>query len=230
MSNDHLRKLLRDFAEQLRAADGILSWFEEKLPKALERASGKVAGNAKEPKAASDDVAEPWWGNEENPAAPGFLARSGIEQLVVEIESLAPSGLRDRILERLKAELQAIKASGRAFDGPAVIDHRALLAQLDGWLAELSEEGSTDAPSRESDAVPATECVTLLQMAAIVKRGKRAIERLKRNMGDEFPSPVNAPRKGQAALYRWSEVRVILAAHYNMNLPETFPNIKVVSR
>jgi hypothetical protein len=66
------------------------------------------------------------------------------------------------------------------------------------------------------------ECfVTMLQMAAMVNRGKRAIERLTATKA--FPNPAVKGGGGKPNEWRWADVRPILENKYGRVLPEVFP-------
>lgn len=65
-----------------------------------------------------------------------------------------------------------------------------------------------------------TEChVTLLQMAAIVNRSKRHLERVK----EKLPSPAIKGGDGRPDEWLWLEVRPILNQLFKRQLPEVFP-------
>lgn len=66
------------------------------------------------------------------------------------------------------------------------------------------------------------ECyVTLIQMASIVNRAKRTLERLARK--PSFPPPEVQGMGGKPSEWKWSIVRPILEAEYDRHLPERFP-------
>jgi hypothetical protein len=69
---------------------------------------------------------------------------------------------------------------------------------------------------------PRPECyVTLSQMAAIVNRSKRTVERLAAK--DSFPLPEVEGGGGKPNEWRWSVVRNALEMEYGRTLPEVFP-------
>lgn len=71
------------------------------------------------------------------------------------------------------------------------------------------------------DDFVAVDYVTLKQMAAIVKKRKRTIERLKED--GKLPTPEVKGRPGQAAEWSWAKIRPILELQYDRKLPEIFP-------
>ena len=90
-------------------------------------------------------------------------------------------------------------------------------------------EKSTDNRSRESDQRIATEChVTLRQMAAIVNKSKRTLERLYQN--GKLPAPAVEGGKGKAYEWRWSDIKPILETQYDRQLPKTFPSDQFIRR
>jgi hypothetical protein len=63
--------------------------------------------------------------------------------------------------------------------------------------------------------------VTLLQMAAIVGRGKRTMRRLYDDA--KLPPPAVEGTGGKASEWIWDDVRPILEAEYSKVLPAVFP-------
>lgn len=63
--------------------------------------------------------------------------------------------------------------------------------------------------------------VTLLQMASIVNRTKKTLQRLKAK--DFFPRPAVEGGDGKPQEWPWSVVRPLLEAEYSRELPKTFP-------
>ncbi len=78
-----------------------------------------------------------------------------------------------------------------------------------------------------SEAAP-TCYVTLLQMAGIVSRSKRTLERL--STKPAFPPPAVDGGGGKPNEWRWADVRPILESEYTRTLPEVFPADRFVSR
>lgn len=77
-----------------------------------------------------------------------------------------------------------------------------------------------------SDDVPCM--VTLTQMAAIVSKSKKTLERFYAEGG--LPAPIVEGGNGVANEWRWSEVRAPLSAKYGRELPERFPADRFVAR
>jgi hypothetical protein len=73
------------------------------------------------------------------------------------------------------------------------------------------------------------EYVTLDQMAAVVNRSKRTLERLKTRMVNPLPQPKAEGGGGKPDEWVWSEVRPWLEAEYNKNLAEHFPGSRLLS-
>ena len=88
---------------------------------------------------------------------------------------------------------------------------------------------TTNHKSGESDQVNAVEChVTLRQMAAIVNKSKRTLERLYQN--GKLPAPAVEGGKGKAYEWRWSDIKPILETQYDRQLPKTFPSDQFIRR
>jgi hypothetical protein len=64
------------------------------------------------------------------------------------------------------------------------------------------------------------QLVSLDQIAAILRRKKRGLERHKKTM----PKPRDPGGRGRVALWSWPEVRPHLEAKFGMALPELFPD------
>jgi hypothetical protein len=97
--------------------------------------------------------------------------------------------------------------------------HAELLA-LRGQLTP--QEGKEDQlqPERTSAELP-QDLVTLDQMAAMVRRCKRSLERYRK----QLPPPRFRGRRGQPHLWDWTEVRPWLEETFGLRLPEHFPSI-----
>jgi hypothetical protein len=65
--------------------------------------------------------------------------------------------------------------------------------------------------------------VTLDEMAAIVNRSKRTLEKLKRRRTNPLPDPAIGGGGGKPAEWLWPAVRPWLEAEYGRKLPERFP-------
>jgi hypothetical protein len=89
--------------------------------------------------------------------------------------------------------------------------------------AVLSELDEAAAAVRQLPA-GAPQYVTLHQMAAIVNRSKKTLERLKTREKNPLPPPdVEGGGGGKLDEWEWSKVRPWLAAEFGKNLPERFP-------
>jgi hypothetical protein len=86
------------------------------------------------------------------------------------------------------------------------------------WLEHNPPVGSVDTATEDGKA----ECyVTLLQMAAIVNRGKRTLRRLYES--GKLPDPAVEGGGGNPHEWRWADVRPILESEYGKVLPDVFP-------
>ncbi len=82
--------------------------------------------------------------------------------------------------------------------------------------------GNADHCDKGTKAPKAVKCyVTLIQMASIVNKSKRTLERL-RNDG-KLPKPAVKGGNGKADEWQWRDVRPILEETYNRPMPEVFP-------
>lgn len=69
---------------------------------------------------------------------------------------------------------------------------------------------------------PGVEChVTLNQMAAIVSKSKRTLERLRQN--GKLPNPSVKGGQGKADEWQWQRVKEVLEHEYGRQLPDRFP-------
>jgi hypothetical protein len=97
------------------------------------------------------------------------------------------------------------------------------LDELRGLIQQLFEELYALLRGR-LPAVPLSlrpQWVTLNQMAAVVHRSKRTLERFRRHM----PAPRVLGRRGRPHLWDWPEVRPWLEATFGLQLPERYPGI-----
>lgn len=104
---------------------------------------------------------------------------------------------------------------GRLWEACAADDEREAVTAALGFLPAVE---------RHYGAVPNAdvEChVTMLQMAAIVNRNKRTIERLAAQ--DDFPLPAVEGGGGKPHEWKWTDVRPILVSRFGRDLPEIFP-------
>ncbi len=94
-------------------------------------------------------------------------------------------------------------------------------ALLGGPLAAAAAPGNAPAVAIPEEAAP--QYVTLDQMAAVIGRAKRTLERAKQNPESAMPPPDVPGGRGRAAEWEWARVRPWLAAHSARRLPERFP-------
>ncbi|HEX5104212.1 MAG TPA: hypothetical protein VFV87_10400 [Pirellulaceae bacterium] len=107
---------------------------------------------------------------------------------------------------------------------PGEIDDPATSERLQTAARVIRAELEPLPPPRDNE--PSDCYVTLNQMAAIVQKGKRTLERLKTN--GKIPAPDVAGGGGKHDLWRWSVVRPILETEYERPLPEIFPAARFV--
>ena len=104
-------------------------------------------------------------------------------------------------------------------------DSHEVATHVDDHLADSWEATpeTDDAARTEEQTEPATVeyHVTLWQMAAIVSKSKKTLERLRKN--EILPAPDVKGGNGKANEWRWSKVRPILEKEYWRKLPEVFP-------
>jgi hypothetical protein len=94
-----------------------------------------------------------------------------------------------------------------------------VLALLERLRAALAALGSRLPANRGGTAVLPEQLVTLDQIAAMVHRSKRSLERYRKRM----PAPRVRGRRGRPHLWAWAEVRPWLEATFDLRLPEQFP-------
>jgi hypothetical protein len=95
-------------------------------------------------------------------------------------------------------------------------DLRAMLKKASACL-QLSATGPG------TMTAPAPQYVTLDQMAALVSRSKKTLERLKTRKDNPLPSPAVEGGGGKADEWIWSEVRPWLEQEFRRPLPERLP-------
>ena len=125
---------------------------------------------------------------------------------------------------RTKDEGQLRRALARIAGGTPWLCVRDELGKFSGRAAEeLAARSPVPLPEEESQpkAEAAREYyVTLDQAGALVNRGKRTMEKLKKRM----PKPVVRGGGGKAAEWKWSELRPWLEQEFAKQLPEIPPH------
>jgi hypothetical protein len=116
--------------------------------------------------------------------------------------------------ERDEAFLRAVKDKMPAL--------RCLQEELWQFLAILEGSPSVALPQLVAPSPPASY-VTLDQVAAIVNRSKRTLERLKTRRVNSLPSPDVEGGGGRPDEWLWSRIRPWLIQEYGKQLPEHFP-------
>ena len=138
------------------------------------------------------------------------------------------------MLEQAKASYERLISAARLVaqdDGERsdFDDAKIELGILACELMNRTKEPGTPANDDEAEADGTIEChVTLLQMAAMVNKNKRTLERL-RNDG-KLPAPAVKGGEGKADEWLWSEVRPILQDEYNRQLAKVFPADRFIRR
>jgi hypothetical protein len=104
-----------------------------------------------------------------------------------------------------------------------------ILAELRGLRAEVislrervMSRDVLSGPQLAGVSPVSEQLVSLDQIAAIVHRSKRSLERYQSQM----PVPRVRGRRGQPHLWSWSEVRPWLEQVFNFQLPEHFPRTR----
>jgi hypothetical protein len=72
----------------------------------------------------------------------------------------------------------------------------------------------------------ARQHVTLDQMAAMVNRSKRTLERLKTRKNNPLPDPDVPGGGGKPDEWEWAKVRPWLEAEFTRRLPERYPSLR----
>ncbi len=104
-----------------------------------------------------------------------------------------------------------------------------ILQSLDSVIDWCAQQLEINSPINVPETSQTIEChVTLQQMAAMVNKSKRTLERLR---GDgKLPTPAVKGGNGKADEWKWSDVRRILQNEYNRQLPEVFPADRFIRR
>ena len=125
--------------------------------------------------------------------------------------------------QRRAAEIRAL-ASEAPRDAAAVLFRAATMLEATADnAANLLAEAASLAVFHDEDL---EQFVTLQQMAAIVGKSKRTLQRLYES-GD-LPAADIPGGKGMANEWRWSVVRPILEEKYNRKLPQVFPADRII--
>ncbi len=123
-------------------------------------------------------------------------------------------------LEGLRAELERLTAS--AVSKPILSELERLRREvIAGRERSPPPPGSPPGPAPPSASSLPEHLVTLDQIAAMVHRSKRSLERYVGKM----PAPRIRGRRGRPHLWAWSEVRPWLEATFEQQLPPRFPGL-----
>jgi hypothetical protein len=117
----------------------------------------------------------------------------------------------DRKQPATAADIQKVQA--------ALEKLHAEMAALRGQLRPQEGNEGQVSPETTSAGLP-QDLVTLDQMAALVRRCKRSLERYRK----QLPAPRFRGRRGQPHLWDWTEVRPWLEETFGLRLPEHFPS------
>ncbi|MGH7138680.1 MAG: hypothetical protein ACREHD_23285, partial [Pirellulales bacterium] len=111
-------------------------------------------------------------------------------------------------------------------------DSNLLLATIEREhvLAAERRRNSAKPDDAQTVAAPITvefqQRVGLMEMAAIVHRQKRTLERYKRKL----PAPAVKGGNGKPDEWLWDDVRPVLEQEFGMKLPEHFPASRFLAR
>ena len=152
----------------------------------------------------------------------GSLGYGKVEEGAIGDIQIAVSGLVDGELLS-----EAIRAARN--DQPIDWDNLVRWDKLDAIREGLDLLPHPRQSEEKSDLAAAIEChVTLSQMAAIVNKRKKTLERLRDN--GKLSAPAVKGGSGRADEWRWSDVRPILQDEYNRQLPEIYPADRFILR
>jgi len=115
-------------------------------------------------------------------------------------------------------------ASGYRNHGHGIFEVIGKVEEFLTWAMSWCKEKQSEAEAKAAQQEPAAvQYVTLDQMAAIVSRSKRTLERLKTRRNNPLPDPAVPGGGGRPDEWIWSQVRPWLAQEFKRNLPEKFP-------
>lgn len=97
--------------------------------------------------------------------------------------------------------------------------------QLSAAGATTKNNHLSENPAEFRDqSLPPPQYVTLCQMAAIVHRSKRTLEKTRKDLSDPLPDPEIKGAGGKPSEWRWDAIRGWLAKKFGrLQLPERFP-------
>jgi hypothetical protein len=129
-----------------------------------------------------------------------------------------------------KDERKSHEARNLALIGAAMLLHDQVLSVKQSLVESLQDSSAaTGLTPNNASSDEAPSCyVTLLQMAAIVNRHKRTLQRLANK--STFPLPVVEGGRGKPSEWRWDEVRSVLEFEYGRSLPAVYPADRFVTR
>jgi hypothetical protein len=104
-------------------------------------------------------------------------------------------------------------------------DLEEALTPLGDLLCTPAGQGSPATPSEQTGPPPppSEQYVTLDQMAGLVNRSKRTLEKRKRRKNTPLPDPDVAGGGGKPDEWKWSAIRPWLEKEFGRQLPEQFP-------
>jgi hypothetical protein len=172
-----------------------------------------------------DNTTSSWWDADLNPRFQSISGRYGWWATILIKWILDNSNVPTEPLLDITRMIQAKDPLGQwtAFR----VTSEEIQRRRDNWSPyrqilidqAISAEHKTVDSSAQTGEV---ECyVTLLQMAGIVNRDKRTLERLAVKV--KFPPPAVEGGGGKPGEWRWSDVRPILEVEYGRSLPDIFP-------
>lgn len=135
----------------------------------------------------------------------------------------AATNLKKALRRYLRLRGYNVEPSAAAPSPPVSTAPDQSAAPATAAVGEATTATRTDGPGGAPPTPPADQYVTLDQMASLVNRSKRTLERLKKRRNDPLPSPAVEGGGGKPDEWLWSQVRPWLEREYSRHLPERFP-------
>jgi hypothetical protein len=124
--------------------------------------------------------------------------------------------------EPIRQDGKLILRATPRFSGAFGLDRQDISVLI--WAAQTVPDAVAAWRISEEPAAEDGECyVTLDQMAAIVNRSKRTLERLKNRKRNPLPAPDLDGGGGRPDEWLWSRIRPWLAKESGKQLPQHFP-------
>jgi hypothetical protein len=95
-----------------------------------------------------------------------------------------------------------------------------------GASTETDNSGPASTPVMVGYEAPLKQYVTLDQIAAVVNRSKRSLERYKTRKTDPLPTPDVEGGGGKPAEWDWENIRPWLEREFGRTLPKRYPSLR----